>query len=375
MRKLIFGIGQIDTLKYFALQLYKAAQRQQIECMTFEFGTDEVQKIIAGGDCALVVFNMRTDVDAWEKMGIPIYDILVDHPRRFTEFNENAIHNLSLIVLDRQQVRYCNEHFPRIRQTFFMPLGGAREGELIPFEKRHIKVLYAGSNSFSPYYPAISFREDRGEKIYQDAYRLIIEQPDLTGEEVLQLIGIADGIDFRAPEWKPYVWKIADALEQNARAYYKQKMMQLLSEQGIEVEVYGNNWEIPGYTYRDNIHFHAPVSSEEINRITGDAQISLNSMPWFKDGAHDRIFTAMMSGAISMTDPSRYLLEHFEHGKNIVYYNLTDMEPMIDNIRFLQSHPKTAEKIAEEGRLVAEKEDTWDLRLQQLMNFMKNSEK
>ena len=76
-----------------------------------------------------------------------------------------------------------------------------------------------------------------------------------------------------------------------------------------------------------------------------------------------------------MTDPSRYLLEHFEHGKNIVYYNLTDMEPMIDNIRFLQSHPKTAEKIAEEGRLVAEKEDTWDLRLQQLMNFMENSEK
>ena len=68
MRKLIFVIGQIDTLRYFALQLYKAAQRQQIECMTFEFGTDEVQKIIAGGDCALVVFNMRTDVDAWEKM-------------------------------------------------------------------------------------------------------------------------------------------------------------------------------------------------------------------------------------------------------------------------------------------------------------------
>ena len=76
-----------------------------------------------------------------------------------------------------------------------------------------------------------------------------------------------------------------------------------------------------------------------------------------------------------MTDPSRYLLEHFEHGKNIVYYNLTDMEPMIDNIRFLQSHPKTAAEIAEAGRLIAEKEDTWDARLQQLMNFMENSEK
>lgn len=42
-----------------------------------------------------------------------------------------------------------------------------------------------------------------------------------------------------------------------------------------------------------------------------DARIALNVMPWFKDGAHDRVFTAMLQGTAALTDDSRYLREEW----------------------------------------------------------------
>ena len=379
MRKLIFGTGQIETLSYFSTQLCKAADRIDVEYDVIDLDGDIQalqQKLLeykGDTECAAIVFNMRCDVKIWEEYEIPVYDILVDHPRRFTEFLSNTISNLTLIVLDRAHVEYVREHFPKVKNVFFLPLGGTREGAEIPYTDRSIDVLYAGSNSFSPYFPRLTFLQDVGEEFYSLALDMIIEQPDLSGEDVLKLIGVSGQIDYSAPEWKGQIWKIADVLEQNARAVYKKEMMKKLSESGIPVDIYGNNWEIPGYFYHENIHIHESVASKEINQITGNAKISLNSMPWFKNGAHDRIFTAMLNGAVSVTDPSKYLIERFENAKDIVFYDLTNMDVMVENIRFLLEHPKMAAEIADNGRKKAEQNDTWDCRIQDLLEIINNN--
>ena len=376
MRKLIFGTVSIETLSYFCKQLCMAAEKIGVEYSLVDVdGEREVlrQKLVecrAASECTAIVFNMRCDAGLWEECGIPVIDILVDHPRRFTDFMDDAISNLTLIVLDRAHVEYVKEHFPKVKNVFFMPLGGAREGGEIPYKDRQIDVLYAGSNSFSPYFPRLAFLPDAGEEFYRSALDVIVEQPDLSGEDALKLMGVSRQIDYSVPEWKEQVWKIADVLEQNARAVYKKEMMKKLSESGIPVDIYGNNWENPDYIYHENIHIHDGVSSKEINQITGNAKISLNSMPWFKDGAHDRIFTAMLSGAVSVTDPSRYLIERFENARDIIFYDLTNMDVMVDNIKFLLEHPEMAAEIADNGRKKAEQNDTWDCRMRELLGII-----
>ena len=47
-----------------------------------------------------------------------------------------------------------------------------------------------------------------------------------------------------------------------------------------------------------------------------------SSMPWFKDGTHDRVFTAMLQHTLSLTDDSRYLRENFTDKKELVFYSL-----------------------------------------------------
>ena len=379
MRKLIFVTGVFDTLNYFSKMLCMAADRIGIEYCVIdidaqsEFLQQELMEYKKSAECIAIVFNMRCDAKVWEECEIPVYDILVDHPRRFTDYMDNIINNLTLIVLDRAHVEYVKTHFPKVQNVFFMPLGGASEGEEIPYGDRVIDVLYAGSNNFSSNFPILNSFPDDGEEFYRSALDVIIEQPDLSGEDALKLMGVSRQIDYSVPEWKEQVWKIADALEQNARAVYKKEMMKKLSESGISVDIYGNNWENPDYSYHENIHIHDGVSSKEINQITGNAKISLNSMPWFKDGAHDRIFTAMLSGAVSVTDPSRYLIERFENARDIIFYDLTNMDVMVDNIKFLLEHPKMAAEIADNGRKKAEQNDTWDCRIQDLLEIINNN--
>ena len=97
----------------------------------------------------------------------------------------------------------------------------------------------------------------------------------------------------------------------------------------------------------------------------------LNCMPWFKDGSHERIYNAMLNGAICVTDESKYLKEQFIHGQNIVFYELNDIPSLVENIKYLLSHSEVAEKIALKGYCIAHERDTWERRLDTLLNFMK----
>lgn len=66
-----------------------------------------------------------------------------------------------------------------------------------------------------------------------------------------------------------------------------------------------------------------------------DARISLNVMPWFKDGTHDRVFTAMLQHTLSLTDDSGYLRENFTDKKELVFYSLEKREELPELVKKL----------------------------------------
>lgn len=93
-----------------------------------------------------------------------------------------------------------------------------------------------------------------------------------------------------------------------------------------KIVIYGKGWDARDEAWQPNVSINARISSEECNRMLGKAKIGLNCMPWFKDGCSERVFNIMLNGAVCLTDTSKYLLERFEHGNELVFYNLEDME-------------------------------------------------
>lgn len=59
----------------------------------------------------------------------------------------------------------------------------------------------------------------------------------------------------------------------------------------------------------------------------------MNVMPWFKDGAHDRVFNSMLNGAVCFTDWSRYLTENLRDGEDIFFYELDALECLPDMVQ------------------------------------------
>ena len=83
-------------------------------------------------------------------------------------------------------------------------------------------------------------------------------------------------------------------------------------------------------------------------------------MPWFKDGIHDRVLTAMHNGTVCVSDSSSYIDSKFENMENIVLYNLKQIDEIPNKVKWLLNNLDQAEKIAEAAKKKVLLEYTWD---------------
>ena len=143
----------------------------------------------------------------------------------------------------------------------------------------------------------------------------------------------------------------------NVRFHYRELAIRALVDSGLKVNTYGE-----GYNY-----------------IV--CEISLNVMPWFKKGAHDRVFNSCLNGAVCLTDSSSYLDEIFTDGKDILFYDLNMLkdyemsgydykviEPMIKRVRELFMDDTALQSIADNAYELCRVEHTWENVTYSLMN-------
>lgn len=76
----------------------------------------------------------------------------------------------------------------------------------------------------------------------------------------------------------------------------------------------------------------------QILPLMNDSKIVLNTMTWFKAGAHDRIFNGMLAGAAVVTDDSTYLRRTFTDGKELVMFSLKELQTLPERVFDLFGH-------------------------------------
>ncbi|MBP0970036.1 MAG: glycosyltransferase family 1 protein [Oscillospiraceae bacterium] len=102
-----------------------------------------------------------------------------------------------------------------------------------------------------------------------------------------------------------------------------------------------------------------------------DAKIVLNTMTWFKDGTHDRVFNGMLSGAAVFTDSSIYMKESFSD--EIEQFELTEIDALPDRISGLLSDKSAVQALADRGRARAKKDCTLYARADELADDLLNA--
>lgn len=292
------------------------------------------------------------------RLGCRKVNIFVDHPL-FTIENiyELLDERFLLYVTDKEHKEYLDNYKELKSANIFLPHGGKALNNVIrPLMERSIDVLYVGS---SKDYKGTNY------ELATECVNAMIANPNLDSKECVLKVYKENG-----EEAKALTQETLDTLrryELHALGYYRVNAVRLLVENGIKVHVYGLGWENVPFANNPNFIYGGCLSPEECLEKMYDSKIVLNSMPWFKDGTHERIFNAMLAGAVSVTDKSRWLTENLEDKKNIVFYDLEKMDVLKDKITDILANLEKYQAVADEGYKCAVAKHTWSHRALQVL--------
>lgn len=340
--RVILMTGVYDTLDIFTYELKKEFEKIGLEVMIFDTQDMEgsmikLGKFIQQPVKAVVTFNnlgfnmeIIKGQNIWEQLQIPCINILMDHPFIHKKALDEAPSNAVVICPDRNHMKFVQRFYPQIQIVGFLPHGGKTKNiQAKPIVERNIDILYAGGISYKfieqskPDFKEFTFD---AENIADEAYEELIKHPYRTTEEVIEEKLIESGINLSDNELLDVIEKL-HYVDMLAVSYYREKTIKTLVEAGLKVTLYGTGWEVCEWINNKNLDYRGRVSADEIVDLMYDSKIVLNTMTWFKDGTHDRVFNGMLAKAVAVTDSSIYMEENFT-ADELVMFELEDIDKL-----------------------------------------------
>jgi hypothetical protein len=379
--------GAVETLEFFSMQMAQSFLKKEIEVWFWDLkhplGSRETfEKMKPYDDTVLLTFNFiglsgesqfaDGERSIWDTCGIPCICIMVDHPMYYYRQLHTENHNWKLCCVDRDHCRFVERFYPGYGKVHFLPLAGTKLEE-IPMEERPIDLLFAGNYvALSDLLPKIDGMDAESRDYYFSIAKELIAHPNRAIDEViLEYLG-RDFPEADSREFLPVMYSMV-FIDLYVRSYFRREIVCSLAEAGLPLTVIGTDWEKSGCRKPENLHQTGQLDSRGCLSYMQQSKLSLNIMPWFKDGAHDRIFNAMLQDCAVVTDSSRYLDEILTDGENAILYSLEERENSPDLIRDALRCPARLADIASQGYRTAQGAHTWAHRAEDILNITRIS--
>lgn len=407
MKHIILFTGGVETLEFFSVQMAKVWEKRGCRIFWFDlvvseesahalmdyykrYSKDEFYAFtfnfegIAGEDglYAKSTGSLKEQWNFWDDTNIKVINMVVDHPLYYHK--HLAIHpqRYLQIHIDKNHLRYMRRFFPDV-EVIFIPSGGTElnadymimDKPYLAMSERPIDVIFTGN-----YTPKHILRKnlDNMEQDYIDFYEnmldILIKHPDMTIESLAEKMlrgEFPDITDSQLKDCMPNMMYVDLAV----RFHYRELAIRSLVDSGIRVHTYGRGYEYIQCEHPENIICHGGVYSQECLDMISQSKISLNVMPWFKDGAHDRIFNTMLNGAVSLTDSSEWLEHVLSDGENVLFYKISELmdyeqsgfdikkvSSYTDRLKALLKQPQELQKIADRGYELCKGVHSWQER-------------
>lgn len=374
------GDSRYDTMCIFADELGKAFQRLGYQVVTIDFNnesdTNKKINLLFGTEVkAFIGFNgmgctlqLKDGAYLQNVLKGPYYGFFLDHPVYQYNRMVTPIQDMHAFVVDESHVDYIYRHHPNIRTAQMIAHGGIRRTEFKAYGERTKAVVFLGSYvSPEKTLDQIDALQNQGliHIIYHVIQRMLTDfnvTIDMAFDAILQ----ENNLTISQEEYHSYMTyvRLADTY---VRQYFRQLVIKTIAEAGIRIEVYGQGWNSFFCNAGENLIVHQPVSYTEAYDIMNDAKIVLNVMPWFKKGSHERIFMAMLSGAICVTDTSTYIDREFTNAVDIITYSLHEISNLPHRLKQILENNGYGESIAAAGWEKALKYHTWDNRAEEII--------
>ena len=379
--------GIYDTLDLFSDQLGEAFASWGYELFVYNAADIPMSKACLldmleekRGNAVVVTFNnmgynLEVDgVNVWERFDVPYINILMDHPFHFEKPMKEAPKTAIVLCTDRNHVKYIRRFYKNIHQTDFLPHAGIELGRKHkPLKERKIDVLYAGA---LPIYTVGKMIPDLGEMygldtadMMREVLQELVVHPDKTTECAIEEYVHANvkyGQELEEGQIRHLITHMR-FLDSYATSFFREQAVRSLVENGIEVTAYGVGWDLCEWSSSPHLKYRGKVLAPQILPLMNDAKVVLNTMTWFKSGAHDRIFNGMLAGSVVVTDDSTYLRRECTDGKELVMFRREDILTLPERVCDLFGHMQRAQEIADCGYEFAKQYHTWKNRAEYIV--------
>lgn len=380
-KRLVLFRGELDTLNLFSDQLKQGFLELGYEIFDFDLGQSAVSLGLLypymqeGSITAMIAFNsaffgmtLSSGENMWEVLGIPCVNIFVDHPFWYHNILMRMPANGIVLCIDRNHMNYVNRFYPNITSNGFIAHGGVfLSSTRKTILQREIDVLYAGSllaDYIQP--PDLSGWDFPAGQICDRSIEHLLAHPEDTIEAVIEQQLQLAGIALTDEELRRFISSCVH-IERVVSSHYRKQIVGSIARAGISLELYGDGWSGCDWVGLPNVHYGGRVAPEEILGMMENSKIVLNTLPWFKDGSHERVFNAMLCGAVAVSETSRYLEEVLPAGTWVPFdLSAECLQELPQRITDLLSDESRLQKIASAGYELAVSTHTWKARAQEL---------
>lgn len=386
--KLILFKGGVETQEFFSFELARYFRKMGYEIFFYDFMNEQqsfmdMTDFYEMGNTVMFTFNFHGleaepfiydthGISYWQRNQIPVFNMVLDHPYYYHKYIPLLPDNYHQISIDRLHRTYMKRYFPDLDSAAFIPLGGTqlRDREVMPMEERPIDIVFTGNytrpETFEKY---IKDMDQEYIHFYHTIIDELIQYPSRTLEEVAER-RMKEEIGRMSDRQMRDCYPNMIFIDLWVRFTYREKAVRALVDSGHQVHTFGAGWNALSCKHPENLIQGGGVNSRKCLEMIAQSKISLNVMPWFKDGAHDRIFNSMLNGAVSLTDESKYLKEVLQDSKNVAFYQLENMDRIGDIVDVFLNDKARLKEMAECGYQQAKTVHTWKNRAEQIQSYI-----
>lgn len=282
-----------------------------------------------------------------------------------------------VLTVSDSRTKQVREEFSKFEKIETLYHGGFKSESRVLWKEKNIDVFFPGT------YTPLKVAEEKVKSI-EGVFGTIacnvmnrIIGNNLASSWTEELRKYLDEIDFEIVEDEFLALQRAlYPLDQYQRDYMRQYLIENLLKNGIKISVVGAGWDQYDGEGKKNLNVISAegVDITEVVKMMQYAKIVINNTN-ILDGLHERIFTAMLAGAVCVTNEYKLLSRIFENGKEIVTFPLNDLDRLSGIIKDLLENPVRAEAIAEAGYQAAIAGHTWEYRGEQIARWMEDGKR
>ncbi len=311
-------------------------------------------------------------VHLYDALVFPHVSIMLDEPfNHYVSGYDLPCRNHIVTYLDRSDLKALDILYPdKKMKKLFMSLGGTLNenfSETLSAPKEYDIVVSAGNWVAGTALP--QWRQEGVKKsiaaVLDDVANVLMNYPVSVlpaFQEVLYARGMYDKEYLEL--FSPYFWPVL----QYIKPWRRHRMVQCLVEAGFRVHIFGGGWEqVP---FHDALIDHGAVPYREMLDVISKTKVLVQDEAVFNDGAHDRVFTGMLNGAVVVSEYSSYLDELFEDGRDLFMFDWQHTKEQMEIIHQLISDEQYRKEIAGNAYKKVAKSQTWENRAERIIEVV-----